>query len=164
MKKPNEHVPVDTRRSKFPEVRISVTDLGSNCKRYHRSAAIDGICWSKQYRQDLFRHSPLRIAKDSGRISTSFPITRHFFRSHPWRIGFFLKNCLSPNMENDTWEKECQTFLDKLVTEGRPFSFTDLPGGVRNTLSKLYLRTRIYWRRSWRLNSFAVLISILFPI
>ncbi len=65
-----------------------------------------------------------------------FPITRQLFRSH---LGNKLlsEKLLSPNMENDAWEKECQAFLEKLETEGRPFSFTDLPGDVRNIFQAL---------------------------
>ena len=135
MKKPKEPAPMDTRMSKFPEVRISVTDLGPIA-----SGTIDlrpltvfvGPSNTGKTYFAILLYALQRILDGFPR----FPITRQLFPSL-LRNKLVSEKFLSPNMENDTWEKECRAVLEKLETEGRPFSFTDLPGDVRNIFQAL---------------------------
>ena len=135
MKKPKEPTPRDTQMSISPEVRISVKDLGpiasGTIDLWPLTVFVGPSNTGKTYFAILL-YALQRILDGFPR----FPNSRQFFRSH---LGDRLlsKKFLVPNMDNDAWEKECQTFLEKLKTEGRPFSFTDLPGGVQNFIQAL---------------------------
>ena len=130
MKKPNELAPMDTRMSKSPEVRISVTDLGpiaSGTVDLRPLTVFVGPSNTGKTYFAILLYALQRILDGFPR----FPITSLLFHSL-LGIQRLSEKLLSPNMENDTWEKECRAFLENLETEGRPFSFTDLPGDVRN--------------------------------
>ena len=129
MKKPKEATPRDTQMSISPEVRITATEFGPIA-----SGTIDlrpltvfvGPSNTGKTYFAILLYALQRILDGF----PHFPKVRQFFQS---LLGNkHLEKLLSLNMENDTWEKECQAFLEKLETEGRPFSFTDLPGDVRN--------------------------------
>ena len=135
MKKPKEATPRDTQMSISPEVRISVTDFGpiaSGTMDLRPLTVFVGPSNTGKTYFAILLYALQRILDGFPR----FPITRQLFPSL-LRNKLVSEKFLSPNMENDTWEKECRAVLEKLETEGRPFSFTDLPGDVRNIFQAL---------------------------